>query len=147
MHTPRTVLITGVSRGLGRAMALGFASRGYRVLGCARNPHAITDLAEELGKPHAFAVVDVADDQAVADYAESVLREREAPDLLINSAALINRNAPLWEIDAKEFDHVLKVNVSGVANMIRHFLPGMIRRNSGVVLNFSTDGADQLRQR
>lgn len=60
------------------------------------------------------------------------------PDLLINNAALINRNAPLWQVSAAEFDRVIDVNLKGVANTIRHFLPAMIRAGHGVVVNFSS---------
>jgi NAD(P)-dependent dehydrogenase (short-subunit alcohol dehydrogenase family) len=58
--------------------------------------------------------------------------------LLINNAALINHNAPLWKIAAAEFDSVIDVNVKGVANVIRHVLPAMIAAGSGVVVNLSS---------
>ncbi|HUS35713.1 MAG TPA: SDR family oxidoreductase, partial [Verrucomicrobiae bacterium] len=51
---------------------------------------------------------------------------------------LINRTAPLWEISAEEFDQVMAVNINGVANMIRHFVPAMIARGAGVIANFSS---------
>src|SRR5207245_5026489 len=59
-------------------------------------------------------------------------------DLLLNNAALINRNAPLWEVSAEDFDAVIDVNIKGVANVLRHFLPAMMARKSGVVVNFSS---------
>jgi len=58
--------------------------------------------------------------------------------LLINNAALINRNAPLWKVPAKEFSDVIDVNIKGVTNVIRHFAPAMVARNSGVIVNFSS---------
>jgi NAD(P)-dependent dehydrogenase (short-subunit alcohol dehydrogenase family) len=60
------------------------------------------------------------------------------PGLLVNNAATINRNAPLWKVPAKEFSRVINVNVKGVVNVVRHFLPAMIERGSGVVVNFSS---------
>jgi NAD(P)-dependent dehydrogenase (short-subunit alcohol dehydrogenase family) len=59
---------------------------------------------------------------------EAILQSHAAPDLLLNNAALINRNAPLWEIPAREFSDVIDVNIKGVANVIRHFVPAMIAR-------------------
>lgn len=56
----------------------------------------------------------------------------------MNNAALINRNAPLWTIEAGEFDAVIDVNIKGVANVIRHFVPAMVARQRGVVVNFSS---------
>ena len=61
-----------------------------------------------------------------------------APDLLLNNAATINPNAPLWKVSADEFSYVIDVNIKGVANVIRHFVPRMIERGSGVIVNFSS---------
>ena len=58
----------------------------------------------------------------------SVLQSHAAPDLLLNNAALINRNAPLWQVPAQEFSDVIDVNIKGVANVIRHFVPAMVKR-------------------
>ncbi len=138
MSEPRRVLITGVSRGLGRAMALGMRERGHTVIGCSRDQAAVARLVEEFGGPHSFAVVDVADDRAVANWAQRVLAEVGPPDLLINNAALINRNAPLWEVPAEELDRVVQVNVCGVTNVLRHFLPAMIEAGRGVAVNLSS---------
>jgi len=74
----------------------------------------------------------------VAAFAADVLGREGPPDLLINAAALINRNAPLWEVPADEFSDVVDVNIKGVANVIRHFVPPMIERGSGVIVNFSS---------
>ena len=60
------------------------------------------------------------------------------PDILVNNAATINRNAPLWKVPAKEFSRVIDVNVKGVVNVVRHFLPAMIKHSRGVVVNFSS---------
>lgn len=134
----RTVLITGVTRGLGRAMADEFIRLGHRVVGCGRSEAAIRALSERYPPPHDFAVVDVASDVEVAAWAARVLATNGAPDLLLNNAALINRNAPLWEVPAEEFSAVVDVNLKGVANVLRHFLPAMIRQGRGVIVNFSS---------
>jgi NAD(P)-dependent dehydrogenase (short-subunit alcohol dehydrogenase family) len=60
------------------------------------------------------------------------------PDLVVNNAAVINRNRRLWEVSGEDFDEVMRVNVSGTANVIRHFVPAMVGRGSGVVVNFSS---------
>ena len=138
MASPLTIAITGVSRGLGRAMTLGFASRGHRVFGCARSEAAIQALANELGEPHRFSSVDVRDEQAVSLWSESVVSEAGAPDLLINCAAVINRNAPLWEISGDEFSELMDINVNGLTHVIRCLVPAMIANGSGVIVNFSS---------
>lgn len=138
MSKNRIVVITGISRGLGRAMAHEFARRGHTVVGCGRSADAVAGLVAELGDPHRCEVVDVTLDRQVAGWARRILKEYGPPDLLLNNAALINRTAPLWELSAKEFSAVIDVNVKGVANVLRRFLPAMLKRKQGVVVNFSS---------
>jgi NAD(P)-dependent dehydrogenase (short-subunit alcohol dehydrogenase family) len=132
------IVLTGVTRGLGRALLEGFIAEGHTVAGCGRNAKAIDELSQMHPAPHRFDTVDVTNDAAVKTWATAVLADHHAPDLLINNAALINRAAPLWEITADEFDQVIGVNINGVANVIRHFVPAMIQRGSGVIANFSS---------
>lgn len=134
----KLILITGVSRGLGRAMTAEFIRLGHRVAGCSRNREAVAELNKVHGQGSRFHVVDVTDDTAVAAWAKDVLGDMGPPDLLLNNAALINRNAPLWQVPAKEFDALIDVNIKGVANVIRHFLPSMVERGSGIIVNFSS---------
>ncbi|MCX7898194.1 MAG: SDR family oxidoreductase [Rhodocyclaceae bacterium] len=134
----RHIVITGVSRGLGRALARRFSALGHLVSGCARSAEGIARIAAELGAPHRFSVVDVVDDAAVGAWADAVIGEAGPPDLLINNAAIINPMKPLWEISAAEFDALIDINLKGVANVIRHFVPAMIQRKQGVIVNMSS---------
>lgn len=132
------VVITGATRGLGRAMSEEFARQGHTVAGCGRSSAQIRELGGKLKAPHRFAVVDVTSDDQVAAWMKSVTSELGAPDLLLNNAATINRNAPLWNVSADEFSNVIDINIKGVTNVIRHFVPAMIARGSGVIVNFSS---------
>jgi NAD(P)-dependent dehydrogenase (short-subunit alcohol dehydrogenase family) len=134
----KTVLITGVTRGLGRAMAGEFIRLGHTVIGCGRSQSEIARLKNESGPPNDFAVANVAADEQVKAWAERVLQSHGVPDLLVNNAALINRNAPLWAVPAREFSDVIDVNIKGVVNVIRHFVPAMVGRKRGVIVNFSS---------
>jgi len=138
MADAKVVVITGVTHGLGRAMTEEFIHRGHTVLGCGRSRGEIDKLNRMFGKPHDFCAVDVSDDTAVKSWAGVCLRACGPPDLLINNAGVINKNARLWEVSAPEFSEVMDVNVKGTANVIRHFAPGMVKRNSGVIVNFSS---------
>ena len=131
------IVITGVTRGLGRALAEWYIAHGHTVIGCGRSA-AVVELRFTHPLPHDFAAVDVAQDNRVALWAEKVLAAHGAPDLLINNAALMNNPAPLWKIPAREFDQLIDVNVKGVANVIRHFVPAMVARGSGVIVNLSS---------
>lgn len=134
----RHVVVTGVSRGLGRAMVDALIAAGHTVSGCARDPDAVARLSSRYGEPHHFSVVDVSQLEQVAAWAKQVLGRQGAPDLLLNSAAVINRNAPLWEVPPTEFDRVIDINIKGVYYVARAFLPAMVARRQGVIVNFSS---------
>lgn len=132
------VVITGVTRGLGRALAGWFIAQGHTVAGCGRSGPAIFDLRFEHPEPHCFDAVDVSLANKVNLWAERVTGVMGVPDLLINNAGLMNTPAPLWRVPAGEFEKVLAVNVTGVANVIRAFVPAMVERGTGVIVNLSS---------
>jgi NAD(P)-dependent dehydrogenase (short-subunit alcohol dehydrogenase family) len=134
----KIILITGVTRGLGRAMVDEFVRLGHTVLGCGRSKDGIERLRRQVGPPHDFATVDVASDDEVKAWAGRLLRPFGPPDLVLNNAGVINQNAPLWEIGAREFGQVVDVNIKGIANIIRHFVPAMIKLKRGIIVNFSS---------
>jgi NAD(P)-dependent dehydrogenase (short-subunit alcohol dehydrogenase family) len=134
----RNIVITGISRGCGRALAGYYLAQGHHVAGCARSEAVVRELRAEHGPLHHFTAVDVSDNDAVRVWACDVLAHFGAPDLLVNNAAVIAGNAPLWEIPVHEFDSVIDVNIKGTAHVLRHFLPAMIHRGTGVVVNFSS---------
>ena len=134
----KRIVITGVTRGLGRAMLEEFAARGHSVAGCGRAEAAIEKLRLTFATPHRFGTVDIADDVQVGQWARHVLTTMGPPDILINNAALMNAPAPLWEVPSAEFSTLIDVNIKGTANVLRHFLPAMIERGSGVIINFSS---------
>src|SRR5437868_15056089 len=92
------VVLTGVTRGLGRALAEELVAAGHTVAGCGRNAERIEELRKRFPAPNRFDVVDVTSDSSVRGWAKAILGERTAPDLLMNNAAVINRSAPLWEL-------------------------------------------------
>lgn len=134
----KIIVLTGCSRGLGKVLAEYFAGENATVLGCGRDARAMTALSAKLGAPHSFSVVDVADDSQVRQWARGILDKHGAPDFLINNAAIINRSAPLWELESAEIERLLRTNLLGVTNCIHHFLPEMLVRSRGVVINFSS---------
>ena len=135
---PKVIVLTGATRGLGQAMTRKFIELGNRVLGCGRSRDGVEMLRRTFGPPHDFAAVDVSQEGQVERWAARMLSTHGAPDLLINNAGLINQNMPLWQVPAEEFDRVIDVNIKGVANVIRHFVPAMTARKTGVIVNFSS---------
>jgi NAD(P)-dependent dehydrogenase (short-subunit alcohol dehydrogenase family) len=134
----RRIVLTGATRGLGRALAKGFIEQGHCVWGCGQNAAAIAELQRLWPGPHDFSQVDVRSDDQVRQWAEHVLSSGEPPDLLLNNAAVVNRNAPLWKVSDADFTQVIDVNVRGVVNVLRHFVPAMIQNGSGIIVNFSS---------
>ena len=134
----KVIVVTGVSRGLGHALAVAFARLGHTVCGCARSSESLNYLQTEFGLPHRWNTVDVSCDTDVSRWAREILNTVGPPDLLINNAAVINQNEKLWNVPAAEFDRVMSVNVSGTANVIRHFAPSMVEIRKGVIVNLSS---------
>jgi NAD(P)-dependent dehydrogenase (short-subunit alcohol dehydrogenase family) len=115
-----------------------FARLGHTVLGCGRSKREIDRLRREIPGPHDFYPVDVSSDDEVKSWASLLLNSHGPPDLLLNNAGVVNKNAPLWEVSPAEFSLVIDCNVKGVANVIRHFVPEMLKRKRGVIVNFSS---------
>lgn len=113
-------------------------SRGHRISGCGRSAHALSELRDQAGTGHLFREVDVVSEKEVARWAAETLSKFGPPDLVINNAAVINKNAPLWSISAGAFSEIIDINIKGVANVIRHFVPAMVERKHGVIVNFSS---------
>lgn len=138
----RLIVLTGATRGIGVEMLRGFVGAGHRVWGCGTNGERVRGLQEELGEAVTMRQVDVSKRGAVESWVNEVVETEGAPELLINNAAVIHENAPMWEIPTERFDLVFDVNVKGMANVLRAFLPGMIARGRGLIINLSS-GAGQ----
>ena len=134
--TPKLVAITGVTRGLGRALTLGISRAGHRVVGCGRDESALQELRDSV-PVGGFEVVDIRTDEVEA-WAQAVRDEFGPPDLLIANAGLIHRSAPVWELEVEEMLDVVDTNVGGVLRTVRAFLPPMVERGTGVVALLSS---------
>lgn len=134
----KSVIITGVTQGLGRAMVDRFHELGWNIYGCGRSKDKIEELKKQYSKIHDFQVIDVSDSQQVNNWANYILNTHTAPDMIINNASIVNQNAQLWKITAQEFENVMNVNVNGVVNVIRAFVPAMVARKEGIIINISS---------
>lgn len=134
----KVIAVTGATRGLGRALVPLLVAEGHTVLGCGRGERQLAELRADFPDPHAFLPVDVTQYDVVQRWAAQLLPKYGPPDLLINNAAVINTVSPLWKIDAAEFRHLIDVNVNGVFYVLKAFLPAMVERGSGVIVNLSS---------
>ncbi|WP_040351871.1 SDR family oxidoreductase [Blastopirellula marina] len=138
MSEAKVIVVTGATRGLGRALVSKFVDAGHTVIGCGRNAEHIAMLTEQLGGPHRFDVLDVTQYEAVAAWGADVIAQYGPPDLLVNNAALMNDSKVLWEIDPEQFSNLMDVNLKGMFYVLRSFVPAMVERESGVIVNFSS---------
>src|SRR5438067_910115 len=128
----KLIVVTGATKGLGLALTHKFIELGHTVQGCGRSRGVIDLLQQKYSAPHDFASLDVSREYDVERWAARLISSQGAPDLLINNAAIINQNAPLWQVPGDEFDRLIDINIKGVANVIRHFVPAMTARGTGV---------------
>ncbi|AOT60661.1 MULTISPECIES: SDR family oxidoreductase [Streptomyces] len=126
MSDRRPVVISGITQGIGRALALRFAQTGHPVSGCGRSAGAVAELRRSLGPGHLVEAVDVTDAAAVAGWARTTVAELGAPLLVIANAGTIHPQRPVWEVDPADFSALMRVNVDGVHTMAHAFLPTLL---------------------
>jgi NADP-dependent 3-hydroxy acid dehydrogenase YdfG len=124
----RTALVSGASKGIGRAIAESLAREGVRVHAWARDPEPVRSLARSTGGEGWS--VDLADDAAVWEAADALL-ESEGPPALVVACAGAFTLAPVAEIALRDFDRMLSVNLRGSFLMYRALLPAMLEAGRG----------------
>jgi 3-oxoacyl-[acyl-carrier protein] reductase len=123
----KTAVVTGASRGIGRAIAAALTGAGARVAGCARNPDAGSGVFR----------CDVGRAADVARFAGDVLERLGAPDLLVNNAGTVARGR-LDEMPVETWEAVLDANLKGTFLVTRAFLPAMRARRGGRIVNIAS---------
>jgi NAD(P)-dependent dehydrogenase (short-subunit alcohol dehydrogenase family) len=142
----RSVLITGGSRGLGRALALRLAAEGARVVLVARHRAELDEVAGEIRKNGgtAFTIVaDVGDKESVYPIAGQAAAMAGPVDILINNASTLGP-VPLrliLDTDCEDFERALQVNTIGPFRLIKAVAGSMLLRRAGVIVNISSDAA------
>lgn len=127
------VLVTGASRGIGRAIVERFVREGASVIACARGQEALDRLRAELPQVECHAC-DIRDGAAVDALARDVLERHGAVDLLVNNAGAFRPGGIAGEEDDALLD-MLQANLFGAYRLTRRLLPAMVARRSGMVLN------------
>ncbi len=132
----RTALVTGAGNGLGRSIAVVLAGSGARVVLAGRQRATLDSVAEEIGTDVIVATVDTSVESSVAALARSL--SGETVSILVNNAGIAGPVAPLVDVSVDDWDEVFAVNVRGVFLMCRAFLPPMITRGSGDIINIAS---------
>ncbi|WP_234392844.1 MULTISPECIES: SDR family NAD(P)-dependent oxidoreductase [Actinomycetes] len=132
----RTALVTGGGNGLGRAIARALSGAGARVVVAGRRRDTLEETVAALPGPGRAAVCDVADPDSVAALAAEVADEEIS--VLVNNAGVAGPVKPLVDVEPEEWDEVFGVNVRGVYLVCRAFLPPMVARGAGDVVNLAS---------
>ncbi|MCB4821385.1 SDR family NAD(P)-dependent oxidoreductase [Roseicella aerolata] len=131
----KVAVVTGGAHGIGRAVSLGFARHGARVVVVDRDAEAGEAVAAEIGKSAIFRQADVTRAADVEAFVQAALDNFGAIDCFHNNAGIEGKVAPTAEYEEAVFDAVMGVNVKGVFLGLRHVLPVMIRQGRGAVVN------------
>ncbi len=134
----KMIVISGITKGLGRALAEEYLKLGHLVIGCGRSIKLVGNFSEIAQSNADFQVVDISDYKQVLSWSEYVQNKFGSPDFLLNNAGVINKNAVLWDVPEQEFSNVIDINIKGVYNTIKQFVPSMIKNGKGIVVNFSS---------
>ena len=137
-----TILITGASQGLGRALAIYLAGQGARLILASRNETGLQETREQIaGRDAASSVhtyaLDLSRLGSVRALVQSIEREGLLVDVLINNAADVT-SKPLLDTECEEINRLVRTNVSGPLQLTRLLLPRMIAHGRGMVVNISS---------
>jgi NAD(P)-dependent dehydrogenase (short-subunit alcohol dehydrogenase family) len=132
------VLITGASRGIGRAIALRYAATGARLALLARSVEGLEETlaaVRDAGGVGIAVRADVTDNEAVAAALTEIEGALGPVDVLVNNAGVGSPTGEMWEIDAHAWWRTIEINLGGTVNCSRAVLPSMVSRRSGRVIN------------
>ena len=127
----RTALVTGAARGIGLACARRLRSQGCRLLGVDLTAASMEALADEFDH---VAAADVSDSGAV----KALRQQFGHVDIIINSAGVVGPNKSMWEVSDNEWAHTIGVNLTGIFNVMREFIPPMVEAGWGRIVNLAS---------
>lgn len=141
MLTGKIALVTGASRGIGRAIAVRLADEGAAVIvnysGSREKAEEVVSLIKNAGGKAQAVRCDVSDFEACGALAKAVIEEYGRLDILVNNAG-ITRDGLIMRMTEQDYDAVLDTNLKGAFNMIRHFSRSFLKQRSGRIINISS---------
>lgn len=141
----KIALITGATSGIGAACARKFAEGGYSLILTGRNEGKLAEIKDELEKEGTRVITlafDVRDANAAQKAIESLAGDWESVDVLINNAGLALGLEKEYEGDMNDWNTMIDTNIKGLLTMTRLVVPGMVKRDSGHVINIGSVAGD-----
>jgi NAD(P)-dependent dehydrogenase (short-subunit alcohol dehydrogenase family) len=139
----KVIVITGSTRGIGRAIAEVFAEEGAKIVICSRNESVVNEVCEIFTK-QGFKVsgisVDVSDQSDLEKLLQHTIKTWDRVDVWINNAGLTGGFRPLEDMNPEEITAIVDVNLTGVLKACRLIIPYFIKQNGGILINLSGKG-------
>ncbi len=134
----KVAIVTGASRGIGRAIAELFAREGAKVVICGRKQETLDQVAAGIGPTAKAVACHVGRANQIETMVSATLREFGAIDILINNAATNISFGPCLEIDDAQFDKMIEVNLKSAFRLVKAVAPGMCGRGAGSIINIAS---------
>jgi dehydrogenase/reductase SDR family protein 4 len=134
----KVAIVTGASRGIGRAIAEVFAREGARVAICGRKQETLDQVAREIGTSVKPLACHVGRADQIENMVAITARELGPVDILVNNAATNISFEPCLEIDDVQFDKMIEVNLKSAFRLVQAIAPGMCERGSGSIINIAS---------
>lgn len=138
----KTVLITGATSGIGLACARKFAENGDKLILTGRNEHRLAELKKELDTEVITLAFDVRDRDKAKKYLNELPKPWQDIDVLVNNAGLALGLEPEYEGNLDDWETMIDTNIKGLLTMTRLIVPGMVKRNSGHIINIGSVAGD-----
>ncbi|MBP3285830.1 MAG: SDR family oxidoreductase [Prevotella sp.] len=138
----KTVLITGATSGIGLACARKFAENGDKLILTGRNEHRLAELKKELDTEVITLAFDVRDREKAKKYLNELPEQWQDIDVLVNNAGLALGLEPEYEGNLDDWETMIDTNIKGLLTMTRLIVPGMVKRNSGHIINIGSVAGD-----
>ena len=134
----KVAIVTGASRGIGRAIAEAFAREGAKVVICGRKQEVLDQVAREIGPGAKPVACHVGRAEQIQNLVDSTTREFGQIDILVNNAATNIAQEPCLDVDDAKFDKMVEVNLKSAFRLIRQVGSGMCKRGSGSIINIAS---------
>ena len=133
----KVALITGGSRGIGRAIAELFMKEGVEVVITSKNQKKLQQTSKEIGNPF-FVAGDVRNENDVKNVIDKTIKKFGRIDILVNNVGVLPKMKPLDKITEKEWNEIIDVNLSSHFRFTKYVIPQM-KKNGGSIINISSD--------
>ncbi|RMH19636.1 MAG: 3-oxoacyl-ACP reductase FabG [Gammaproteobacteria bacterium] len=133
----KTALVTGATRGIGKAIALSLASSGYHVIGTATSASGAQTITNALGEQGVGAELDVTDSVAVTEFFKTLKTSQQLPDCVVNNAG-ITRDGLLMRMSESDWEAVLQTNLTSVYRICKAAIPAMMKKRWGRIVNIAS---------